>query len=286
MSANSVVILRLDTPVVTTVTTTLNVAAGATANLAQVFAASDPVGKAVTMFQAYTTALTDSFTVGGTSAVATSAATAVSAASLSQITFNRGASTISDDVTVRAYNGTYWGDWTTISPGISSASVNTGLGMSTVSSTGLDQVAIHRFFDKNDGTHFFTASATEAASLTAGRADLSYEGVGLRGYDTSDATPSSQAVFRFFDLADGTHFYTASADERDSLLTSPSSGMKYEGVAFYEDSVPQAGDTAVFRFFDTVHGTHLFTQSTGERASILSTRADLVAEGIAFYAPI
>ena len=62
--------------------------------------------------------------------------------------------------------------------------------------------------------------------------------------------------------------------------------MKYEGVAFYEDSTPQAGDTAVFRFFDTVHGTHLFTQSAGERASILSTRADLVAEGIAFYAPI
>lgn len=182
-------------------------------------------------------------------------------------------------MTVRAYNGSYWGDWTTISlssvpasvssstaisPGISPASVTTGLGMSTVSCAGSAQVAIHRFFDKNDGTHFFTASATEAAILTSGRSDLSYEGVGLRGYDAPDATPSSQAVFRFCDLADGTHFYTTSASERDSLLTSPSSGMKYEGIAFYEDSVPQAGDTAVFRFFDTVHGTHLFTQSAGE----------------------
>lgn len=93
-------------------------------------------------------------------------------------------------------------------------------------------------------------------------------------------------MFRFFDLADGTHFYTASANELDLLLTSPSSGMKYEGLASYKNSAPQAGDTAVFRFFDTVQGTHLFTQSAGERASILSTRADLVAEGIAFYAPV
>ena len=94
------------------------------------------------------------------------------------------------------------------------------------------------------------------------------------------------AIHRFFDNNGGTHFFTASSNEQDSLLTSPSSSMKYEGVAFYEDSTPQAGDTAVFRFFDTVHGTHLFTQSAGDRASILSTRADLVAEGLAFYAPI
>ncbi|MGI4797278.1 MAG: hypothetical protein ACRYG8_25145, partial [Janthinobacterium lividum] len=62
VSASSVVIFRLDTPVVTTLTTALNVAAGAAANLAETFAASDPVGKAVTMFQAYTAASTDSFT--------------------------------------------------------------------------------------------------------------------------------------------------------------------------------------------------------------------------------
>ena len=61
-----------------------------------------------------------------------------------------------------------------------------------------------------------------------------------------------------------------------------SSEMAYEGIAFYEDAMPQTGDTAVFRFFDTIHGTHLFTQNASEKASILATRPDLVSEGIAF----
>ena len=41
----------------------------------------------------------------------------------------------------------------------------------------------------------------------------------------------------------------------------------------------------VYRFFDTAHGTHFYTDSVTERATILSTRADLVAEGIGFYEP-
>ena len=266
VSASSVVIFRLDTPVVATLQATLNVAAGGTANLATLFAATDPAGKSITSYQAYSATASDRFTVNGTSVVAASAATAVTASSLSQIEFDRGVSDVADDVIVRAYNGSFWGDWTKI----------------TTASTDL---AIHRFFDKTDGTHFFTASSAEAANLSATRTDLAYEGVGLRGYANADASPSSVAVFRFFDLADGTHFYTASTAERDALTTTQSSSMKFEGVAFYENATQQAGDTAVYRFFDTNHGTHLFTQSASEKASILSTRPDLVSEGIAFYAP-
>ena len=92
-------------------------------------------------------------------------------------------------------------------------------------------------------------------------------------------------MFRFFDMTDGTHFYTASTSERDALQAAPSSNMTFEGTAFYEDATPQAGDTAVYRFFDTAHGTHLFSSSASEKANILATRPDLVSEGIAFYAP-
>lgn len=284
VSAASVVIFRLDTPVVATLMATLNVSAGGTANLANVFAAIDPAGKAITSYQAYTTSAADWFTVNGSSFAATSASSAVTASSLSQITFDHGASDVSDTVTVRAYNGTYWGDWTTITASISpmAVSVSTGMNSPVAAAT---QVSIYRFFDTNDGTHFFTASATEAASLTTARADLSYEGVGLTGYNTADASPSSVAVFRFFDIEDGTHFYTASTTERDALLATPSSDMRFEGAAFYENATPQSGDTAVYRFFDSAHGTHLFTQSASEKAAILSTRPDLVSEGIAFYAP-
>lgn len=291
VSASSVVIFRLDTPVVATLVATLNVAAGGTASLANVFAATDPAGKPITSYQAYTATSADWFTVGGISSTATSALTAVTASSLSQITFGRGASDVSDTITVRAFNGAYWGDWTTIATSISPATINPTIiskstAMASMPNAGAEQISIHRFFDKTDGTHFFTASGSEAASLVATRTDLAYEGVGLRGYDAADASPSSQAVFRFFNVTDGTHFYTASSTERDAILTTQPSAMKFEGIAFYENATPQAGDTAVYRFFDTSHGTHLFTQSASEKASILSTRPDLVSEGIAFYAPI
>ena len=266
---NSVVIFRLDTPVVTTLISVVDISAGESINLSTIFAATDPAGKAITSYQAYTTSATDWFTVDGKSVIATSASTAVTASSLSQITLNDDSSDMPDMVTVRAFNGAYWGDWITIS---------------TEALAG-NQVSIRRFFNTSDGTHFFTASAAEAATTVATRPDLVSEGVGLKGYDQAGASPSSEAVFRFFDRVDGTHFYTASAHERDALVTTRSSGMAYEGIAFYEDEAPQAGDTAVFRFFDTVHGTHLFTQNASEKASILATRPDLVSEGIAFYAP-
>ena len=285
VSASSVVIFRLDTPVVATLQATLNVAAGGTANLANFFAATDPAGKPITSYQAYSATSSDWFTVNGNAAVAASAATAVTASSLSQIDFDRGASDVADDVIVRAYNGSFWGDWTKITASINPMSVNHSMGTNTALTSSTDDVAIHRFFDKTDGTHFFTASSTEASNLAATRTDLSYEGVGLHGYATADASPSSVAVFRFFDLNDGTHFYTASTAERDALVTNQSAAMKFEGIAFYENATPQAGDIAVYRFFDTNHGTHLFTQSASEKASILSTRPDLVSEGIAFYAP-
>ncbi len=285
VSASSVVIFRLDTPVVTTSVASLNVNAGGTANLANVFAAADPFGKSITSYQAYTATSADWFSVNGTSIAATSASTAVTASSLSQITFDRGASDVADTVTVRAFNGTYWGDWTTISTSINPVTVSKSTGLGSMVGSGSGQIAVYRFFDNNDGTHFFTASGSEATSLMATRTDLSYEGIGLRGYADASASPSSEAVFRFFNVADGTHFYTASTTERDSILTTKPDAMKFEGVAFYENATPQAGDSAVYRFFDTSHGTHLFTQSSSERANIISTRPDLVSEGIAFYAP-
>ena len=162
-----------------------------------------------------------------------------------------------------------------------------GVGFNAVSPAARDPAVttVYRFFDQNDGTHFFTASDSEASSLMGTRTDLSYEGIGLRGYADASASPASEAVFRFFNLADGTHFYTASTTERDAILTTKADAMKFEGIAFYENATPQGNDSAVYRFFDTSHGTHLFTQSSSERANIISTRPDLVSEGIAFYAP-
>ena len=145
-------------------------------------------------------------------------------------------------------------------------------------------LGVYRFFDTTDGTHFFTASDTERQQLSASRPDLMLEGTGLNAVDLSSFDPNADPVYRFFSKQDGTHFFTASATERDGIEATRSD-LAYEGTGFYEHLKAQQGDTPVYRFFDTVHGTHLYTENAGERASIISTRGDLTDEGVAFYAP-
>lgn len=142
-------------------------------------------------------------------------------------------------------------------------------------------VQVFRFFDNNTGTHFYTSSASERDQTIASRTDLAYEGVGLNA-QTQATDPGAAAVFRFFDTRSGSHFYTTSTNERDGLQNG-AAGLKYEGVAFYENTVATAADTAVYRFFDKVGGTHFYTPNQNEYASVVATRGDLVNEGIAFY---
>lgn len=157
------------------------------------------------------------------------------------------------------------------------------------STTTLDQtIGVYRFFDKSNGTYFYTASASEALTVSQTRADLVAEGtggIGLVAIAPSSNDPSASPVYRFFDTKFGTHFFTASASERDTTIATRTD-LSYEpGSVFYEHSLAQAGDVPVYRFFDKVHGTHFYTDSATERAAIISTRSDLAAEGIGFYEP-
>lgn len=142
---------------------------------------------------------------------------------------------------------------------------------------------VSRFFDKATGTHFFTASATEAAALNTSRPDLVPEANSFSAIVPSSNDPTASPVMRFFDPSNGTHFFTTSATEQANLQASRTD-LKFEGTAFYEDASLRVGDQAVYRFFDTQDGSHMFTASLAEVAS-LQGNAVYKAEGIAFYAP-
>ena len=145
-------------------------------------------------------------------------------------------------------------------------------------------LGVYRFFDTTDGTHFYSTSELERNTLIQTRPDLVYEGVGLKAVASPSTDAAAAAVYRFFDVNTGTHFYSASSGERDTILaTRPD--LAFEGTAFYEHTTAQAGDTPVYRFFDLSDGTHFYTASASERSTILATRADLRDEGIGFYAP-
>jgi hypothetical protein len=111
VAASSVKIYELDTPTVSTLVTVDKVAIGASQLLSQLFSAADPLGKAVTEYQVYDTAGSDAFTVNGVIQAAHSAAQALTVGSLSSICLATGLTACTDTLEVRAFNGSYWGDW-------------------------------------------------------------------------------------------------------------------------------------------------------------------------------
>ena len=146
-----------------------------------------------------------------------------------------------------------------------------------------DKLAVYRFFDTKSGTQFLTASDSERNTVLTTRPDLTYEGLGLAGI-APGADPSATPIYRFFDLRNGTHFFTANQAEQ-SAISATRSDLVLEPTTFYEHTTQQAGDVPVYRFFDKTDGTHFFTSSPSERAAIQSTRADMAFEGVAFYSP-
>lgn len=164
----------------------------------------------------------------------------------------------------------------------------TGLSVGTPPDPGSKTISVFRFFDSSNGSHFYTVSADERASILATRPDLipeGQDGVGLQAVNPASGDAYAAPVFRFFDTVHGTQFLTASTTERDGILASrPDLTFEPTG-SFYEHIQPQVGDTAVYRFFSSMDGTHFYTDNATERASILQTRPDLIAEGIGFYEP-
>ena len=332
VQGSSVVIYRLDTPVMTTTENAATIAAGSVLNLSSLFSAIDPASSPILSYQVSIRNHNDSLDVAGASGLGYSISNPITINSLSQASFSAGLLGGSDVIAVRAFNGSYWGDWKTISlqilappqnvsvasssasaaaasspsvsPAATSAPTSIGLsptpnptqtnilslsqggqtdGNTNTASVSGNVVNVYRFFDSLDGTHFYTASGAERDSLLAARSDMIYEGIGMTARSSPDMDGAAEPVFRFFDTANGTHFYTASSTERDSLLaTRPD--LTSEGISFYEDASQQNGGSPVYRFFDTQYGTHLYTNNAHEAGVIQATRSDLSAEGIAFYA--
>lgn len=111
-----------------------------------------------------------------------------------------------------------------------------GLGMAGIAPNAGDANAapVYRFFDKGTGTHLFTISKSEVASIAATRPDLVQEQSSFDEHLTAQA--GDTPVYRFFESTDGTHFFTSSNDERASIVASRPD-MVYEGIAFYAPTV-------------------------------------------------
>jgi hypothetical protein len=109
--AGSVVIYALDVPTIAAVSTP-TVATGTAVNLASLFSVSDPTGKSATLYQVFDSSAGDTFNINGALETAKSAASALTVSAGSMATAALDATgTGTDTITLRAYNGSYWGDW-------------------------------------------------------------------------------------------------------------------------------------------------------------------------------
>lgn len=96
----------------------------------------------------------------------------------------------------------------------------------------MNRFPLFRFYNRVSGSHFYTNSVDERNRVEVTWPKIfTYEG---RAYAVSiSQVPDSVAVHRFYNLRNGSHFYTASESERDIVTRTWPDVYRYEGVAFW-----------------------------------------------------
>ncbi len=122
VSASSVVIYALDTPVVSDLVARASVSEAGSVSLQQWLAASDPAHRAVTAYQVYSKSAADTILLDGKAVRGEGAAMPVTAATLSGLSFLAGVSPNVDTLEIRASNGAYWGDWQSLAVSVTAPS--------------------------------------------------------------------------------------------------------------------------------------------------------------------
>ena len=116
-----------------------------------------------------------------------------------------------------------------------------------------------------------------AAPDLYGRFDIAFQD-GLARW----LSPDTGAVFRFYNSDSGSHFYSTSNSEVQTIRNSYSQ-FRYEGPAYFVSVASNTGLSPVYRFRNLVNGSYLWTISESERISINQNyRATFIEEGVAW----
>jgi subtilisin family serine protease len=142
---------------------------------------------------------------------------------------------------------------------------------------------VWRFFNLRNGTHFYTADPVEMAHVRDTMASTYHlDGV---AYSVNTADPAnSSPLWRFFDMANGSHFYTADPAEKARIQATMASTYSYDGPAYDVSLTDPTGSTTVWRFFDHANGSHFYTADPAEKASVQANLSAIYSlDGPAFY---
>jgi hypothetical protein len=142
--------------------------------------------------------------------------------------------------------------------------------------------AVQRFYNKRNGSHFYTADPDEAGRVAATLSHIySYDGP---AYRLNTSNPSNmRPLYRFYNRRNGSHFYTVDQAERDRVIATLASTYSYDGPA-YSVSTFQWYSKPVYRFYNRISGTHFYTADLAEATRVGTTlTATYNYEGIGYF---
>jgi photosystem II stability/assembly factor-like uncharacterized protein/tRNA U38,U39,U40 pseudouridine synthase TruA len=183
------------------------------------------------------------------------------------------------------YHFTSWSDASTANP---RTDTNVTANKSVTASFAADGTTpsltpVYRFYNLKMGVHFYTASASEMATVR----DTLYRTYRLEGvaYNLNTANPANDtSLYRFYNIKKGVHFYTASEAEKANVIRTLSGTYRYEGVAYRVCATAVAGATPVYRFYNLKQGVHFYTASAAERDTVVRTLwSTYRLEGVGYY---
>jgi cyclophilin family peptidyl-prolyl cis-trans isomerase len=141
---------------------------------------------------------------------------------------------------------------------------------------------IYRFLNNDTGVHLYTSSETERDYIFNNLPNYVSEGLAYASIDPLTGNPEPQKVYRFLNQDTGTHLYTISEVEKESVEANLDN-FNLESESFYAYAEAQPDTMPVYRFYNNQTGAHFYTSSELERGVVEDTLPNYQSEGIAYY---
>ena len=148
--------------------------------------------------------------------------------------------------------------------------------------SGVSGSEVYRFLNNDTGVHLYTSSEAEREAI-ADLPNYQFEGASYVSVDSLTGNPEPQQVYRFLNEDTGTHLYTTSEVEKQTIEDTLSN-YSLESESFFAYGEEQPGTIPIYRFFNTETGAHFYTPSQTERDAVLETLPNYSSEDVAYYA--
>ena len=154
-------------------------------------------------------------------------------------------------------------------------------------------VPFHRYVKKTNAYNLFYTTHTSEINATIvgdiGAYDYVYKGVVFFVYDASDTGRPSATVplHRYYNARADRHFYTIDVTEIGTTVVGETKkSYTYEGIAAYIFPASSTPATALYRYYNAAHDSHLYTIDPTEIDTLTVGEVgnlDYKYEGIAGY---